>query len=71
MRGKYDLAIVNPQVGRGSRGTVQLVKHKEHNHVLALKVVDVSDAQDLLGEMQAILTECHVHKSLVHANIIE
>lgn len=65
-----DIQQVGAKLGKGSRASVKLVKHKSNDQTLALKVIDLSDSKNYQSELQTILTECNVHQSLHHPNLI-
>ena len=58
------------KLGRGSRASVKLVRHKQSNNELALKTIDLTGEEEFMKVADPILNECEVHKQLCHPNIV-
>ena len=66
-----DLHHLGVRLGKGAFAQVKLIKHKNSDVMLALKVIDLSNSGNFSEEMKQIMTECRIHKELNHPNIIE
>lgn len=65
-----DVEATGARLGKGAFANVKLVQHRPTGKNLALKVIDLTNSGDYAGESAQIMTECQVHKSLSHPNII-
>jgi serine/threonine protein kinase len=62
---------VGAKLGKGAFAQVKLVQHKQSKKMLALKVIDLTNSQNLEQEREQIMIECRIHKELNHPNIIK
>lgn len=65
-----DVEAAGGRLGKGSFAQVKLVKHKNSEKLLALKVIDLNTSPNYQQESKQIQRELKVHKSLVHPNIV-
>ena len=62
--------MTSGRLGIGAFAQVKLVRHKNSDKMLALKVIDLNTSQNYEAESRQIQLELKIHKSLVHQNIV-
>ena len=65
-----DVKVEGGRLGKGSFAQVKLVRHKNSDRLLALKVIDLNDSPNYEKESLQIKRDLKVHKSLIHPNIV-
>ena len=65
-----DIKPAGGRLGKGSFAQVKLVKHKNHEKLLALKIIDLGTSMNYEEEEKQIMKELSIHKTLKHPNIV-